>query len=153
MPTLFKHSLLLAVLLLTWTVQAQDSFETPQQTLDSYLQACREGDYQAADACYTKSSREFLEKHLKPEAKRDPKHLLASYERLKSLTFEEERVSPKRAILWADSEKVPPFLLRIQEPEEGWRIDYHFMSHYIKIEEDGWKWRNEKLFKIWKSRE
>jgi hypothetical protein len=132
---------------------AEESFATPPDTLERYLKACQDGDYEAAEKCYTKSSRELVESLNEGQEPRDPAQLRATYEVLSPLTFREERVNTKRAILWPSDDKTPPFLFRIQEPGEGWRIDYHFMSNYIQVSESGWDWRNKRIFNIWKSRE
>ena len=143
----------LLLVLLSGLAVAETTYEEPKQTLDAYLKACQAGDFEAAESCYTASSRKLVQSQTSPEEKRDPQLLVQTYEMLKPLEFREEKVNEKRAILWPNDESVPPFMFRIQDPEEGWRIDYHFMSHYIQIKDDGWKWRDKRLFKIWKSRE
>lgn len=145
---------LLAVLLflLSAPLLGQTAFDSPRSTFDTYLKACREGDYRAAEDCFTRSSRELVQAQVKPEEPRDPEQLKSVYEAMSKLKYSEEKVSPTRAIMWPDDKSVAPLLLRIQDKSEGWRIDYHFMSHYIKVDDHGWSWRNPKLFAIWKSR-
>lgn len=129
------------------------NFETPEATLDAYLQACKAGDFEAADLCYTQSSRELVKADLAGMEPRSPELLKGTYERLKAANFELEKVNDKRAIFWSQNEDIPPMLMRIQAPEEGWRIDYHFMSRYLRVTQDDWNWRNKRLFEIWKKRE
>lgn len=141
--------LIVLVLLLSGPLWSESMFSTPRETLDTYLAACQEGDYAGAEECYTRSSRKLVDN----SEPRDPELLKASHQKLAALEFRLEEVNSKRAILWPNDEKVPPFFLRIQDAEEGWRIDYHFMANYIQSTGDGWKWRNKRIFKIWKSRE
>ena len=131
---------------------AQD-YTRPEKTLDTYLEACKAGSYSRAEGCYTKSSRSLVQTLVQEQPERDPDLLKGLYEKLKPLSFRLEEVNAKRAILWPSDENVPPFFLRIQEPEEGWRIDYHFMSNFLKIDKKGWSWRNKRILGIWKSRE
>jgi hypothetical protein len=143
---------LLLFLLLTQVCLSQ-SFETPNETFETYLQACKLGDFDAAEMCYTKSSRELAKQdaaHMEP---RSPEMLQGTYERLKDVEFKLEEVNAKRAIFWPEDESIPPMFMRIQVAQEGWRIDYHFMSRYVKVTEDGWSWRNKRLFSLWKKRE
>lgn len=149
-----KRVTLFAALLLFLSAPslAQTSFDTPRSTFDAYMKACSEGDYGAAEGCFTKSSRELLKAQSNPQEPRDPQQLKAVYDAMSKLEYTEERVSPTRAVMWPNDKSVAPLLLRIQDKSEGWRIDYHFMSHYIKADDNGWSWRNPKLFTIWKSR-
>lgn len=147
----FSFTMLLLLVLATLGL-AESEYATPRATLDRYLKACSDGDYAAAEACYTKSSRELVKEQMKDAEVRDPDLLKSAYDRLSPLEYREERVNEKRAILWPSDEKIPPFLLRVQDEKEGWRLDYHFMSHYIRVNEDGWSWTNSRIFKIWKSR-
>lgn len=146
------YRVLLFLLLLSGSVLAD--YSTPDSTLQTYLGALEAGDYAAMETCYTKSSREMTQARgqVAPEA-RDAEQLQQVYLRLKALSFRTEQVNSKRAILWPSDESIPPFFLRIQEPAEQWRIDYHFMSNYIKIKENGWNWRNGRILNLWKSRE
>ena len=128
-----------------------ETFETPRGTLDAYLKACREGDEKALRECYTKSSRE-LAKADAAEGQGEV-DLAAVHEHLAQQTFTLEQVNKKRAIFWAEDESVPPFFLRVQDEAEGWRIDYHFMSRYMRVNPDGWSWRNKRIFELWKKRE
>lgn len=134
-------------------LSAQSRFDTPKAALDAYLQACREGDYQAAEACYTESSRKYVAQRTDPEVPRNPDLLRQFYQRMADTDFRLEQVNSKRAVFWPEDETIPPFLLRIQKPEEGWRLDYHFMSNYIKVKDSGWSWANPKIFGLWKQRE
>ena len=131
---------------------AEGPYATPMQTFETYLKACQNGDYKAAENCYTRSSRELVEKQMAGGAQRDPEALKGLYEGLSQVTFREELVNEKRAILWPDDEKFAPMFLRIQDVEEGWRLDYHFMSNYIRANDKGWSWRNERVYRIWKTR-
>ena len=142
------------ILLLVWLTipsLAQD-YSSPEKTFETYLEACKVGSFEKAEACYTKSSR-ALAKQRSQGRVRHSDSLVDAFDKLSPLTFRLESVNTKRAILWPSDESVPPFFLRIQEPEENWRLDYHFMSNFIQVEKDGWKWRNKRIFKIWKSRE
>jgi hypothetical protein len=144
--------LALLALLLTVSAAAQD-YSSPEATLQTYLAACKAGDFAAADQCYTASSREFLAKTPALTQNRPVELLTATYGRLSKLKWITEKVNPKRAILRPDDSKVPPFFLRQQAPNEGWRIDWHFMANYIRADESGWSWVNPKAEGIWKSRE
>lgn len=145
--------LLLAFTLLTVQALAQPDYSSPEATLRSYLRACEAGDFGAADACYTKSSREFIAKTPKMTEGRIPQQLTGTYDRLSKLKFTTEKVNDKRAILRPDDEKVPPFYMRIQDPKEGWRIDWQFMANYMRADAKGWSWVNPKAEGIWKSRQ
>lgn len=141
-------------LFLTLTgVAPGQSFQTPEQTLESYLQACEQGNFEAAQACYTKSSRELSQAQQAQSGTVDPEVLRQAYQRLKDVDFKLEQVNSKRAILWPGDESIPPFLFRIQEPSEAWRLDYHFMSNYIKVNDKGWSWRDPRILGLWKKRE
>lgn len=129
------------------------SFQTPEQTLETYLEACEQGNFEAAQTCYTKSSRELSQAQEAQAGTADPEMLRQTYERLKDVDFKLEQVNAKRAILWPGDESIPPFLFRIQEPSEAWRLDYHFMSNYIKVNEKGWSWRDPRILGLWKKRE
>ena len=144
--------LVISALLLFQVVGANSLYVTPEATLDTYLSACKDADFARADACYTKSSRALLYRNLEGRPPRDPSLLKQTYSRMSALNFVTERVNSKRAILWPNDKSVPPFFLRIQDSEEEWRIDYHFMSNYINVKEDGWSWKHPKIFKLWKSR-
>lgn len=139
-------------LFLSGPLWAEHTFDSPRATFEAYLKACEVGDYTAAESCYTKSSRELAQAQWKDQPARDPELLKEAYKSLSSLAFREEIVSPTRAILWPDNESVAPLLFRIQDKEQGWRMDYHFMSSYIKVDQNGWSWKNPKLFSIWKTR-
>ena len=130
-----------------------ETYETPRETLDAYLSACQEGDLEAAEMCYTRSSREVAKQDAEQGASPPPEALRRAYEQLKDVDFRLEEVNAKRAILWPDLESIPPMFLRVQHQEEGWRLDYHFMSRYIRVGEDGWSWRDPLFFQIWKKRE
>ncbi|MFA7482876.1 MAG: hypothetical protein WC314_20380 [Vulcanimicrobiota bacterium] len=144
---------LLVLLFLLSQIGLADKFETPNDTLEAYLQACKEGDYQAAESCYTRSSRELAAQDAKQMGERPPELLIGTYERLKDVDFRLEQVNPKRAILWPETEQIPPMFLRIQHAEEGWRLDYHFMSRYMRVNENGWSWRNQRILDLWKKRQ
>ncbi len=128
------------------------SFSTPEEAYKTYLEACSRGDYKAAQNCYTKSSRELVSQ-MPEESAPEPEALKMMAEQMEKLSYKIEKVNKKRAIVWFDKESVPPLFLRVQEPGEGWRLDYHFMSHYIQADGDGWSWRNKRVFNLWKSRE
>lgn len=134
------------------SVHAEEAFETPKAALDAYFEACSRGDYAAAEACYTKSSRELVQAQFKDQPERDPELLKEAGENLKTLNFREEVYGPTRAAFWPDNEAVAPLLFRIQDKAEGWRLDYHFMSNYIRLKDGGWSWTNPRLFNIWKTR-
>jgi len=142
----------LALLLLGQTCLAE-TYETPKETLDAYLNACQAGDLEAAELCYTSSSREVAKQDAELGAAPPPDALKSAYERLKDVDFKLEEVNAKRAIFWPADESIPPMFMRIQQEEEGWRLDYHFMSRYIRVGEDGWSWRDPRVFQIWKKRE
>ena len=97
---------------------AESEFDSPQSTLKTYLEACSQGDYAAAEACYTKSSRKLVEEQMKG-IERDPELLKGAYQHLSQVEYREERVNGKRAILWPSDERIPPFLFRIQDEKEG----------------------------------
>lgn len=145
--------LLLALFLLPLPVSAEPDFSSPEATLKTYLDALKAGDFAGSDLCYTASSREALAKNPAFTEGRKPEMLTNTYERLSGLTFTTEKVNAKRAILKPDDDKVPPFFMRIQNPKEGWRIDWHFMANYIRADGNGWSWVNPKAEGIWKSRE
>jgi hypothetical protein len=142
----------IVVLCLLTPVWAQPDYSTPEQTLQTYLQACKAGDFAQADACYTRSSREFLAKTPKMTEGRMPEHLMGTYDRLAGLEFTTEKVGEKRAILRPNDAKVPPFYMRVQDPKEGWRIDWQFMANYMRADANGWSWVNPRAEGIWKSR-
>ncbi len=142
-----------ALLLLALPAWAGPDYSSPEATLKTYLEACKAGDFEAADACYTKSSREFIAKTPKMTAGRKPEHLIGTYERLSALKFTTETVNPKRAIVRPDDSKVPPFYMRVQDPKEGWRIDWQFMANYMRADQNGWSWVNPKAETLWKSRQ
>lgn len=127
-------------------------YSSPESTVRSYLEACRRGDLAAADQCYTASSRELLAQMPNVAQQRTPEQLQSFYQRLSELTFQTERVNPKRAILTPNDPKIPPFFLRIQAPQEQWRIDWHFMANYIRADQQGWSWKNPRALALWKSR-
>lgn len=120
--------------------------------MQTYLSACQAGDYEAADLCYTASSREYIATHPRITEGRRPEHLKATYARLSGVEFQLEQVNKKRAILRPKDESIPPYFLRRQKSGEGWRIDWHFMSSYIRVRENGWSWTFSKAERIWKSR-
>jgi hypothetical protein len=142
----------LALLLLCQNSLAE-TYKTPKEVLDAYLKACQLGDLEAAELCYTRSSREVAKQDAEQGAPPPPEALKSAYERLKDVDFKSEQVNAKRAILWPGDESIPPMFLRVQDQEEGWRLDYHFMSRYIRVGEDGWSWRDQRVFQIWKKRE
>lgn len=144
--------LIILLLACAQAVWAQ-SYETPEATLNTYLEACKAGDFEAAEMCYTRSGRELVKQDTAEMEPRSPELLKGTYERLKDVDFKLEQVNAKRAIFWPDDEQVPPMFVRIQEPEERWRLDYHFMSRYIRVDENGWAWRNKRLLDLWKKRE
>jgi hypothetical protein len=146
-------SLLGLLLFLCTAAWAEPDHSSPEATLKSYLEACKAGDFAAADACYTASSRKFLAETPAFTEGRQPEMLLGTYDRLSPLTFTTEKVNGKRAILHPNDEKVPPFFMRIQNPKEGWRIDWHFMANYLRADQNGWSWVNPRALGIWKSRE
>ena len=149
-----KRALFMAALLLLLGQNClAEKYKTPQETLDAYLKACQAGDLEAAEMCYTRSSREVAKQDAAQAEPPPPEALTGAYERLKDVDFRLEEVNPKRAIFWPDEEAIPPMFLRIQNEEEGWRLDYHFMSRYIRMGEDGWSWRDPRVFQIWKKRE
>ena len=147
-----KRSVFLCLLFLVAPLWAVPGFSTPEEAYKTYLEACSSGDHKAAENCYTRSSRELVGQ-LPEEAAPAPEALKMMSEEMKKLSYKIEQVNKKRAIIWFDNESVPPLFLRIQEPAEGWRLDYHFMSHYIQADGNGWSWRNKKVFNLWKSRE
>jgi hypothetical protein len=144
---------LLTALVTLAPAQAQPDFSTPEATLKTYLTACQAGDFEAADLCYTASSRQLLASSPSFTAGRQPEMLTATYERLAPLTFTTDKVNARRAILRPNDSKVPPFFMRVQDPKEGWRIDWHFMSNYMRADQNGWSWANPRAEGIWKSRE
>ncbi len=144
--------LLLALCFLTLPALAEPDFSSPEATLQSYLAACKAGDFSLADACYTKSSREFIAKNPKMTEGRAPQQLTGTYDRLSTLEFTTEKVNEKRAIVRPNDAKVPPFYIRVQDPKEGWRIDWQFMANYMRADANGWSWTNPKAEGIWKSR-
>ncbi len=143
---------LVVALFLATPVLAEGDFSTPEATLATYLQACREGDFEKSDLCYTHSSRQYLQEHEEFTQNRNPEDLRQAYDRLSQVEFTLEQVNEKRAILHPDDPKIPPFFLRQQKPGEGWRIDFHFMSNYLRADENGWSWRFPKAEGLWKSR-
>lgn len=145
--------LLWALAVASYPVLAEPNYTSPEATLKTYLEACQAGDFAAADACYTASSRELLAKTPAFTEGRQPDMLKNTYEKLSKLTFTLEKVNEKRAILKPNDDKVPPFYLRVQDPKEGWRIDWHFMANYMRADENGWTWKNPKAEAIWKSRQ
>lgn len=145
--------ILLLLISLSQAILAQEPYTSPESTLETYVAACKAGDYKAAEQCYTKSSRKLLEEQVGAEDTRDPELLKASGEQLASCKFRLEQVNSKRAVMWPNVETVPPILLRIQSMDEGWRIDYHFMANYMQVKADSWQWRNPQIFKVWKTRE
>lgn len=145
--------LLLSLFVCATPAWSEPDFSSPEATLKTYLEACKAGDFAAADLCYTASSREALAKNPAFTENRQTEMLTGTYERLSKLTFTTEKVNAKRAILKPNDDKVPPFFLRIQTPKEGWRIDWHFMANYIRANADGWSWVNPKAEAIWRSRE
>ena len=145
--------LILAIALLVGPVSAQPNFSSPEATLKTYLEACKAGNYEAADACYTKSSREFIAKTPKMTAGRKPEHLTGTYDRLSTLKWTVENVNQKRAIVKPDDSKVPPFYMRVQDPKEGWRIDWQFMANYMRADQNGWSWANPRAETLWKARQ
>ena len=147
-----KRTVLLCLLFLTLPIMGASSFSTPEEAYKTYLEACSRGDYKAAQNCYTKSSRELVSQ-MPEESAPEPEALKMMAEQMEKLSYKIEKVNKKRAIVWFDKESVPPLFLRVQEPGEGWRLDYHFMSHYIQADGDGWSWRNKRVFNLWKSRE
>lgn len=147
------YALLLSVLLcLISPVQAEPDFSSPEATMRTYMEACQAGDFVAADACYTESSRAFLAKNPALRDSRPVEALIGTYERLSKVTFTTEMVNTKRAILRPDDPKLPPYFLRIQNPKEQWRIDWNFMANYIRANDKGWSWANPRAEGIWKSR-
>ena len=144
---------LLFALLATLPALAAPDFSSPEATLKTYLEACKAGDFAASDLCYTASSREMLASTPAFTEGRQPAMLTGTYDRLSKLTFTTEKVNAKRAILRPNDEKVPPFFMRVQNPKEGWRIDWHFMANYMRANENGWSWANPRAEGIWKSRE
>ncbi len=150
-----SKALFLALALMLTLVQTglAENYETPRGTLDAYLKACQAGDVEAAEMCYTRSSREVAKQDAEQAAPPSPESLKGAYERLKDVDFKLEEVNAKRAIFWPEEESIPPMFLRVQHEEEGWRLDYHFMSRYIRVGEDGWSWRDQRVFQIWKKRE
>lgn len=145
--------LLLALFFLPSPAWSEPDFSSPESTLKTYLDALQAGDFAAADLCYTASSREALAKNPAFTEARRPEMLTNTYDRLAPLTFTTEKVNSKRAILKPSDDRVPPFFMRIQNPKEGWRIDWHFMANYIRADAQGWNWVNPKAEGIWKSRE
>jgi hypothetical protein len=141
------------ILLVNAPVLAQPDYSSPEATLKTYLEACKAGDFSAADECYTASSRKRLAETPALTEGRHPDLLTGTYERLSTLTFTTEKVNAKRAILRPDDPKVPPFFLRVQTPKEQWRIDWHFMANYIRADANGWSWVNPRAEGLWKSRE
>lgn len=133
-------------------VWAEPDFSTPQATFESYLEACREGDFEGADLCYTASSREYIASHPRVTEGRSPESLKVTYQRLSQAAFKLEQVNSRRAIIRFEDQGIPPYFLRVQKAGEGWRIDWHFMSHYIRRTEDGWSWTFSRAERIWKSR-
>ncbi len=138
--------------LITGTALAQPDFSTPEATWQTYLQACQAGDFEGVELCFTASSRQYLKQNPQPVEERDPALLKATYERLTATDFRLEKVNSKRAIMWPADERIPPCFLRIQKPAEGWRIDLHFMTNYIRVTEDGWSYTFSRAERIWKSR-
>lgn len=148
----YLKTALTLTILLAGMAMAQPDFSTPEATWQTYLNACQAGDFEAADLCYTASSRDYLKQDPRLTEGRDPEILKATYEKLTSTEFTLERVNSKRAIMRAADESIPPYFLRIQKPSEGWRIDLHFMSSYIRVNETGWSWTFPRAEGIWKSR-
>ena len=68
----FPLVLLYAFFFATTGALLAQSFETPERTLETYLKACEEGDFDAAQACYTKSSRELSEAQEPQSGPADP---------------------------------------------------------------------------------
>lgn len=147
-----KRTALIILLFLAIPLMGATGFSSPEEAYKTYLNACSSGDYKAAQMCYTKSSRELVNQ-LPEDSAPNPEGLKMMAEQMKKLSYKIEQVNKKRAIVWFDEESVPPLFLRIQEPGEGWRLDYHFMSHYIQADGNGWSWRNKRVFNLWKSRE
>ncbi len=150
-------NLLWMTLLALLTLAAPPSFaapdySTPESLLKTYLSACQAGDVAAANECYTASSRAFIAAHPEVMAGVNPELLTATYDRLSALKFETEQISPTRAILKPSDSKVPPFYLRQQKAGEGWRIDWHFMSNYIRADDKGWRVTNIKAESVWRKR-
>lgn len=146
---------LTALTLITLVFQSSSAqvFDTPEDTLQAYLKACKAGDFEAAESCYTKSSRDLAKADVQGREPPPPSVLKNTYDRLNGAGLKLEKFNDKRAAFWAEDEQIPPLLMRIQSPEEGWRIDYHFMSRYLRVDQDGWSWKNKRLFDIWKKRE
>jgi hypothetical protein len=153
MNLLLRIPLLVFLLTLSFSLNLLAApIDTPRAALDGYLEAAREGDFDAAKAFYTESSRKMFPELSQEELAAQGSRLKSLAERLQAVEFELEQVSPERAVFWASDEKIPPFLVRVQDKEEGWRLDYHFMSRYIQADEKGWSWRNRRVFDIWKNR-
>ena len=131
---------------------AEPDFSTPEKTLENYLRACEAGDFEAADLCYTASSRKYLKENSYLTQGREPAQLKKVFAQLSKQSFRTEQVNSKRAILHPDDSRHPPFFIRQQAKGEGWRIDFHFMTNYIKADAEGWSWRMKRAEKIWKSR-
>ena len=148
----FPSLLLLCTVFLVVPATAQPDYSSPEATLRTYLKACQAGDFVAADACYTKSSREFIANAPKMTEGRVPEQLVGTYERLSKVDFRTEKINDKRAVLVPNDRKIPPFYVRVQEPKEGWRIDWQFMANYMRADANGWSWVNPRAEGIWKSR-
>lgn len=144
-------TMLLAFFLILPAV-ANPDYSTPEATLQSYLSACKNGDKEAVENCYTASSRKFIAENQAITEGQTAEQLRLSYDKLSKLEFSTEKVSDKRAILRPKEQSIPPLYLRIQDPEEGWRIDWRFMRDYMRITDQGFSFRNPKAESIWKSR-
>lgn len=152
MKNLLWTTLLGLLCVLAQPVLAAPDYSTPESLLATYLSACQAGDVAAANECYTASSREFIEQHPEVMAGVDSALLKATYDRLSVVTFDTEQVSPTRAILNPSDPKIPPFYLRQQKKGEDWRIDWHFMSNYIRADEKGWSLTFPKAESVWRKR-
>lgn len=144
--------LILLGLILARPAVAEPSYSSPEALLKTYLQALQSGNYEFVDACYTSSSRQFLQSNPDLIAERTQQTLMSTYEHLAKLEFTTEKVSARRAILHPSDPKVPPLYARIQDPNEGWRLDWRFMTDYLRVNENGWSLRNPKAESLWRSR-
>ena len=124
-------------------VYAQDvDFSSPEATFRTYMQACRELDFNKSDLCYTKEFQMFAKTNKVYLSHRHKGQLRNEYNDLRGRNYKLEMHGNKAIMRFAPEFKRPAPLYFVKEGGE-WKIDAMFAFKNIIMDDrtGGWFWK------------